>query len=84
MLNSRLFHFDQLNTGDRIEVLMKKDSELPDRIGHFKKLQILEDGKVNLEFLVLGEDPGLENENEESTWFISLKCVEQVRKIEIH
>lgn len=73
---------DQLNAGDRVEVLMKKESDLQDRTGLFQRLQVIEDESVRLEFLVVEEETALEEE--ESYWFISMKFVDQVRKVHLN
>lgn len=79
MSNSRENVLAQLNAGDRVEVLMKKDSHLMNRIGRFNKLHIIEYESTRLEFLVVEEE--LVDQNKESIWFISLKFVEEVRKL---
>ncbi len=44
------------SAGDRVEVLMKKDSHLMNRFGRFNKLHIIEYESTRLEFLVVEEE----------------------------
>lgn len=78
------FNLNHLNVGDRIEVLMKKGTDLPDRVGLFKKFHVIEEESVRMEFLVLTQDPEFEDPHEEVVWYVSLNFVDQVRKLHFH